>query len=59
MIMKKKKYIAPECEVIESDSIELLTVSDPDRGIGYGGVDTGGTKEPSARTLEYFCEDEE
>ena len=51
--MKKKNYIAPECEVIESDSIELLTVSDSNRGIGYGGVDTGGTKEPSARAYDF------
>ena len=57
MIMKKKNYIAPEYEVIESDSIELLTVSDPDRGIGYGGVDTGGTKEPSARAYDFDEED--
>jgi hypothetical protein len=53
----RKKYVAP---VIELDSMEnenaLLIVSSQ-KGIGYGGVDTDGSKDPDARAFDF--EDEE
>ena len=37
----------------------LLGVSSGDKGIGYGGVDTGGSKEPGARYHNNLWDDEE
>ena len=45
----KKTYMIPSTEVTDIDIREqLLTVSN-DQGIGYGGVDEGGTMDPSGR----------
>lgn len=48
--MKKKMYITPEVQVVEAENVQLLTGSgvNSDLGIGYGGVDEGGTLDPSA-----------
>ena len=52
--------MAPESEVVMLKRVELLTISSGDRGIGYGGVDTGGAKDPSGRAYDYdYDEDEE
>jgi len=58
--MMKKTYMAPESGVVMLKRVELLTISSGDRGIGYGGVDTGGAKDPSGRAYDYdYDEDEE
>lgn len=50
--MNKKKYVTPEYEILEEDAVELLCGSvSSDNGIGYGGVDTEGAKDPSARDM--------
>ena len=50
----KKNYIAPEMSM---DDLSLGTiiaqspgVTAPGQGIGYGGIDTEGTKDPSAKS---------
>ena len=51
----KKNYISPVCEVMVLEAQQLLAGSGvsggsgPGSGIGYGGVDDGGSKDPSAR----------
>ena len=56
--MMKRQYIKPaiDLESMEEQQ-ELLAVSSP-VGIGYGGVDADGTKDPSARTYN-FDDDED
>ena len=56
--MKKKSYIAPMSKVTKLQPIVLHGVSGSAKGIGYGGVDTGGTKEPAARSFIYDDEEE-
>ena len=54
----KKTYQSPRTGDLSVDSMEsLLGVSG--YGIPYGGVDTGGTKDPSARRNIWDDEDEE
>lgn len=46
----KKTYMAPTVEVtMVCVTEQLLTISGGDTGIGYGGVDTGGTLDPAER----------
>lgn len=64
--MEKKVYIAPE---IEQQTMEdelplcqspsgVTSTGDAVRGIGYGGVDKGGTVEPSAKKrFDEFCDE--
>jgi hypothetical protein len=53
----KKVYIIPQTEeIVITNGITLLGVSS-DKGIGYGGKDANGTKDPSARP--YGWDDEE
>jgi hypothetical protein len=58
--MKRKRYMSPALEAEGMSDLELLTVSgvssDRDRGIGYGGLDKDGTKDPSA---PYYDEEED
>lgn len=51
--MKKKEYIAPSIEVVEVKNMQLLAGSGvtSDSGIDYGGVDEGGTLDPTAPGL--------
>ncbi len=48
--MKRKRYMSPAIEAEGMSALELLTVSgvSSEKGIGYGGVDKDGTKDPSA-----------
>lgn len=49
----KKTYVAPTVEETIIDVVEqLLTISGGDTGIGYGGVDTGGTLDPAERVFD-------
>lgn len=49
----KKKYMTPSIEVEEcSLGNQLLVVSAPDKGLGYGGVDEGGTLDPASREFD-------
>jgi len=48
----KKNYIAPNVEITEIELQQLIAVSgvsSEGKGIGYGGVDEEGTKDPAAR----------
>ena len=48
----KKKYITPELDATCIESEDFLAESFGiigDNGIGYGGVDNGGTGEPSVK----------
>ena len=51
MKMTKKKYMEPAIEqILMDDEVELLSGSvTGDNGIGYGGVDEEGDKDPDAR----------
>ena len=40
--MKKKVYIAPQMEVIEIDTVQMLAASKPEIGVGDGEVDADG-----------------
>ena len=51
----KKTYISPECEIVGAETLEIMTDSQSVKGnpydkfdIGYGGVDTDGSKDPSS-----------
>jgi len=60
----KKTYIAPKAMVQTVELQALLSASDPINNngngpAGYGGVDTEGTKEPSARRYSVWDEEEE
>ena len=52
--MMKKRYIAPAIDqVLMEDEVELLSGSvTGTNGIGYGGVDTEGSKDPDARWFD-------
>ena len=56
--MKRKRYMSPAIEAEGMSDLELLTVSGvrSDKGIGYGGIDKDGTKDPSA---PYYDEEED
>lgn len=50
----KKTYIAPNTFVVEIETEMLLAASDgvySDTGIGYGGVDTEGSKDAQAKSI--------
>ncbi|MBQ8655798.1 MAG: hypothetical protein IJ527_01865 [Prevotella sp.] len=56
----KKNYIIPEVETVTIGHVQLLSVSGvggKGGGIGYGGKDTGGIKEPSARSYDDVFEE--
>ena len=50
----KKTYIAPNTDVVQIESEMILSasgVSSSDTGIGYGGVDTEGSKDAEAKSV--------
>lgn len=50
----KKTYIAPNTVVVEIETEMLLAASDgvySDTGVGYGGVDTEGSKDAEAKPI--------
>ena len=49
----KKTYIAPNTDVVEIESEMILAASGvySDKGIGYGGVDTEGSKDAEAKSV--------
>ena len=55
----KKTYIVPSIDqVLMEDEVELLYGSvTGDNGIGYGGVDTEGSKDPDARYYDLYEEE--
>ena len=52
--MMKKRYMIPAIDkVLMEDEVELLSGSvTGTNGIGYGGVDTEGSKDPDARWFD-------
>jgi hypothetical protein len=50
--MEKKTYMHPATEVLDIQMEELLNTVSGSTGIGYGGVDNGGTKDPASRLFE-------
>ena len=51
----KKTYITPECEIVGAETLDILTDTNSVKGnpyetfdIGFGGVDTDGTKDPAS-----------
>lgn len=59
----KKKYLVPSTSAVLLDLPSFICVSDSitsDRGLDYGGVDTEGDKDPSARkSYDLWGEQEE
>ena len=57
----KKRYFAPETLVVRTAIEQLLSGSgvQSDNGIGYGGVDEDGSKDPSARRHRSEWDDDE
>ena len=57
----KKTYIQPCMEVISEDCPMLLSgsIKSSNDEIGYGGVDDGGTKDPSSRRFGFGWDDED
>lgn len=49
----KKTYIAPNTDVVEIESEMILAASGvySNTGIGYGGVDTEGSKDAEAKSV--------
>lgn len=49
----KKTYIAPDTDVVEIESEMILAESGvySNTGIGYGGVDTEGSKDAEAKSI--------
>ena len=55
----KKKYMTPSVVVVKyTNKQHLLTTSESidtgTYGIGYGGVDTGGSLDPASREFDYW-----
>ena len=60
MIMVKKTYTAPALKEIEIKQTQFLCGSGvTGNGIGYGGKDTNGTKDPSSRRYNGWDDDED
>ena len=57
----KKKYLQPSVSMDNMALQVILAVSGvtSDKGIGYGGVDENGTKDPSSRRSMDLWDDEE
>ena len=57
--MMKKIYMVPSIDqVLMEDEVELLYGSvKGSNGIGYGGVDTEGSKDPDARYYDLYEEE--
>ena len=50
--MEKKIYMRPATEVLDIQMEELLNTVSGSTGIGYGGVDEGGPKDPASRLFD-------
>ena len=63
--MMKKRYMAPESLLVETELQTVVCTSGGVKGegsgndIGYGGVDDEGKKDPAARRSDVWEEDEE
>ena len=57
----KKIYVRPSMSEVVIGSTQFLCGSgvSSSKGIGYGGVDNGGTKDPASRRYQYDWDDEE
>ena len=59
--MNRKRYLAPAIKTDEMDALLLQSaskaISDEQRGIGYGGVDAEGEKNPAARRQQSLWDD--
>ena len=57
----KKQYIKPSMSEVTLDSMQLLSgsIKSSNDDIGYGGVDDGGTKDPSSRRFGFDWDDED
>ena len=48
----KKRYISPDSIILNLQVAKMISTSNDvssNNGIGYGGIDTGGDKEPAAK----------
>lgn len=57
----KKIYLSPMTAISDIETMDLLIssgVSDPDRGIGYGGADEEGNMEPASRRHTMWDDEE-
>lgn len=63
--MMKKRYMAPESLLVETELLTMVCTSGGVKGegtgsdIGYGGVDDEGKKDPSARRYDVWEEEDE
>ena len=49
----KNNYQTPEIKVLEITIKEqILTISGGSKGIGYGGLDTSGERDPASRRMD-------
>ena len=57
----KKQYIIPSMSEVTLDSMQLLSgsIKSSNDDIGYGGVDDGGTKDPSSRRFGFDWDEED
>lgn len=59
--MNRKRYLAPAIKTDEMDALLLQSaskaISDEQRGIGYGGVDVEGDKDPASRRQQDIWDD--
>jgi len=58
----KKQYIQPQAHLTEMKPVKIICLSsgvnNRERGIGYGGIDEEGEKEPAARRRNIWDDDE-
>ena len=63
--MMKKRYMAPESLLVETELLTMVCTSGGVKGkgtggdIGYGGVDDEGKKDPSVRRYDVWEEEDE
>ena len=63
--MMKKRYMAPESLLVETELLTVVCTSGGVKGegtgsdIGYGGVDDEGKKDPSARRYDVWEEEDD
>lgn len=63
--MMKKRYMAPESLLVETELLTMVCTSGGVKGegtgsdIGYGGVDDEGKKDPAARRYDVWEEEDE
>lgn len=63
--MMKKRYMAPESLLVETELLTMVCTSGGVKGkgtggdIGYGGVDDEGKKDPAARRYDVWEDDDD